>query len=173
MKVRVTSWHGTLVAMGPGLSQLTQDLDFRTNVVRFRCPWCRRVTERTLVAGDEFEINHRKSCKLNRALLRDMAAHPEKAGRHVTVALHGNDGRVETLDFDQPEAVVPVILGPGTESMEAQQDPVSGDVTLRCPACGAQHTLRPTPGVMATMLSHARGCAWYDAYVETGGGREH
>ena len=23
------------------------------------------------------------------------------------------------------------------------------------------------------MLSHAPGCAWYDAYVETGGGWEH
>ena len=158
--------------MGPGLSKLKQDLDSGTNVVRFRCPWCRRVTERTLVAGDEFEIEHRKSCKLNRALLRDMAAHPEKEGRHVTVALHGDDGYIETLRFDQPEAVVPVILGPGTESLEASRNPVSGDVTLRCPACGVQRTLRPTPGMMGMMLSHAPGCAWYDAYVETGGGRE-
>ena len=131
------------------------------------------MTERTLVAGDEFEINHRKRCTFHRALLRDMAAHPEKAGRHVTATLHGDDGYVETLRCDQPQAVVPVILGPGTESLEVRRNPASGEVTLRCPACGAQHTLRPTPGLVGTLLSHARGCAWYDAYVETGGGREH
>ncbi len=103
MKVRVERWHGTLVVIGPGLSQLKQDLDARTNVVRLRCPWCRRVTERTLVAGDEFEINHRKSCTFHRALLRDMAAHPEKAGRHITAQLHRDDGQVETLRVDQDE----------------------------------------------------------------------
>ena len=101
------------------------------------------------MAGDEFEINHRKSCKFHRALLRDMAAHPEKAGgRRVTLALHGDDGHLATLRVDQPQAVVPVIRGPGTESLELRRHPASGEATLRCPACGVQQTFRPTPGVM-------------------------
>ena len=50
-----------------------------TVLLTMTCPYCGKRTLRYLVAGDAFEVNHRKNCRLERAMRR-IKAHPELAG---------------------------------------------------------------------------------------------
>ncbi len=169
MKIRVVVWHGSLMLVGPGLSKLTQDVNWRSAVARLTCPCFQTLTERALVVGDEFEVAHRPDCRLDRGLRRHMAEHPEEEGRHLTMQKYGDDGLIQTIRIDQPVAQTPAVVALGLESMEVRQDPVSGAVSLRCPTCGASWTAQPMPGVTETVLTHAPGCARFDEYSDADG----
>ena len=60
------------------------EFDPDTVLLTLVCPFCGRHTLRYLVAGDEFEVNHRKNCRLERTM-RQLKAHPELAGPPVVI----------------------------------------------------------------------------------------
>ena len=57
-----------------------------TGTLTMACPFCGKRTLRLVVEGDAFEVNHRKSCRLERTIRR-LKAHPELAGPPVVIVL--------------------------------------------------------------------------------------
>jgi len=55
-----------------------------TALLTMTCPFCGTCTLRYLVAGDEFEVNHRKNCRLE-ATMRRLEAHPDLLGQGTVV----------------------------------------------------------------------------------------
>ena len=84
MRATVTKIDGRLVPVCPGLSRMHLAFDPITALLTMTCEFCGRTTLRYLVEGDEFEVNHRKSCRLARAVRRieaHLEAHPELVGQ--------------------------------------------------------------------------------------------
>ena len=76
-----------LVVEAPGISQMQTDYqgDERRRRVVIGCPACRARTERQLVAGDTFEIAHKRRCRLKRKIAHFLANHPELVGTTYAV----------------------------------------------------------------------------------------
>ena len=86
MKVTVERIDGHFVPVCPGVSQMHVQYDSDTALLTMTCPFCGKRTLRYLVEGDEFEVNHRKRCRLER-IMRRLRAHPELAGPPVVIVL--------------------------------------------------------------------------------------
>ena len=83
MKATVREIDGLLVLECPGSSRMHQEFDHTTALLTMTCSCCGRRTLRYLVEGNEFQVNHRKSCRLARAVRRieaHLEAHPELIG---------------------------------------------------------------------------------------------
>ena len=84
MRATVTEIDGRLVPECPGASRMHLEFDPITVLLTMTCPFCGKRTLRYLVAGDEFEVNHRKSCRLARTVRRieaHLEAHPGLVGQ--------------------------------------------------------------------------------------------
>ena len=86
MRVTVERIDGRLVPVCAGVSWMHLQYDSDTALLTMACPFCGKRTLRLLVEGDEFEVNHRKHCRLERAMRR-IKAHPELAGPAVVIVL--------------------------------------------------------------------------------------
>ncbi len=86
MKVTVERIDGHLVPVCAGASRMHVAFDPDTVLLTMTCPYCGKRTLRYLVEGDAFEVNHRKRCRLERAMRR-IKAHPELAGPPVVIIL--------------------------------------------------------------------------------------
>ena len=90
MKVTIERLHGRLVAVTPGLSRMSVRFDAATALLTIKCPECRRRMDRVLKEGETFEVNHRQSCRLERAIRRVVEQHPELVGKsNVLIVLQG------------------------------------------------------------------------------------
>ena len=58
----------------------------QTVLLTMACPFCGKRTLRLLVEDDAFEVNHRRSCRLEQ-IMRRIKAHPELAGPPVVIVL--------------------------------------------------------------------------------------
>ena len=85
MRVTVERIDGHLASICAGSSRMDLEFDPGTGLLTMACPFCGRRTLRYLVEGDAFEVNHRKSCRLERTMRR-LKAHPER-GRHGPVVI--------------------------------------------------------------------------------------
>jgi len=68
------------------MSRMDLAFDANTGVLTMACPFCGKRTLRYLVEGDEFEVNHRRTCRLEQ-IMRRIKAHPELAGPPVVIVL--------------------------------------------------------------------------------------
>ena len=94
MKVTVERIGGRLVAETPGLSRMSVRFDAATALLTIKCHECRRRTDRVLKEGETFEVNHRQSCRLERAIRRVVEQHPEQVGKsNVVIVLPGGGRR--------------------------------------------------------------------------------
>ena len=80
MRVTVTRIGGRLVPECPGASRMDLEFDPYTALLTMSCPFCGKRTLRYLAEGDSFEVNHRRSCRLDRAVRRLIREHPELVG---------------------------------------------------------------------------------------------
>ena len=86
MRVTVERIDGHLAPICAGASRMHVAFDSDTVLLTMTCPYCGKRTLRYLVAGDTFEVNHRKRCRLERAMRR-IKTHPELAGPAVVIVL--------------------------------------------------------------------------------------
>jgi len=86
MRVKVDRIDGHLVPICAGMSRMDLAFDANTGVLTMACPFCGKRTLRYLVEGDEFKVNHRRTCRLEQ-IMRRIKAHPELAGPPVVIIL--------------------------------------------------------------------------------------
>ena len=89
MRATVTEIGGLLVPVCPGASRMRLEFDPYTALLTMSCPFCGKRTLRYLVDGDEFEVKHRRRCRLDRAVRRLLAKHPELVGKGTEVIILG------------------------------------------------------------------------------------
>ena len=87
MKVTIERLHGRKVAEPPGLSRMSVQFDAATALLTIKCPECRRRTDRVLKEGETFGVNHRQSCRLERAVRQLIEQHPELVGKGTVVTV--------------------------------------------------------------------------------------
>ena len=90
MRVKVERIGGHLVPVCPGASRMHVAFDHVTALLTLTCLFCGERTLRFLVVCDEFEVRHRKRCRLReiRSVGVGLEAHP------VLVGLGRGDDRV-------------------------------------------------------------------------------
>ena len=86
MRVTVERIDGHLAPICAGASRMHVGFDPDTVLLTMTCPFCGKRTLRNLVEGDAFEVNHRRSCRLEQ-IMRRLKAHPELAGPPVVIVL--------------------------------------------------------------------------------------
>jgi len=89
MTVTVARIGGRLVPQFPGASRMDLEFDPYTALLTMSCPFCGKQTLRYLAEGDSFEVNHRRSCRLDRAVRRLMEEHPELVGKGTELIIVG------------------------------------------------------------------------------------
>ena len=89
MTVTVARIGGLLVPECPGASRMDLEFDPYTALLTMSCPFCGKQTLRYLVEGDVFKVNHRRSCRLDRAVRRLVREHPELVGKGTEVIILG------------------------------------------------------------------------------------
>ena len=89
MTATVARIDGHLVPECPGGSRMLLAFDPYMALLTMTCPFCGKRTLRYLVEGDSFEVNHRRSCRLDRAVRRFIRKHPELVGVGAEVIVVG------------------------------------------------------------------------------------
>ena len=89
MRATVVRIGRHLVPECPGASRMHLEFDPDTALLTMSCPFCGKRTLRYLVDGDEFEVKHRRSCRLDRAVRRLQAEHPELVGKGTELIIVG------------------------------------------------------------------------------------